>query len=82
MRPLDVERTEALAAEIMVAIRTHYTGSSYGDRVAVLEVLNALGSVAALVIKGTEGDPRAIEFFQRALRIELETGAFTATARH
>lgn len=58
-----------LAQRLMIALRTHYTQHPGPD--AVHEALNALGSVAAIVLQGTGPDQAAIDFFNRAVSCEL-----------
>ena len=63
---LDRKRITHLAAEIMRAVRDNYAaGPESSDR--VFEALNALAFVAAVVVKGTGDDARAMHFFHQAM---------------
>lgn len=66
---MDAARTQALAAQFLDSIRGHYEPGRGNDQ--VLEVLNALGSVAAVVLTGTGPDQSAIDFFNAAVGCEL-----------
>ncbi len=66
---LDQDRIERLAGEILMAIRKNYVqGPISRDR--VYEALNALAFSAAWIIRGA-GDPEALEFFSKALNMNL-----------
>lgn len=64
---LNRERTGRLVAKIYRLIRAHYTKGSGPSTAKVFECLQALATVASLVLKGTGPDPRAAEFYERAL---------------
>jgi hypothetical protein len=66
---LDRDRIERLTGQILVAIRENYIqGPVSRDR--VYEALNAVAFSAAWVIRGA-GDPAALEFFNKALNMNL-----------
>jgi hypothetical protein len=73
---LNRDAVEALAMALLIPIRNHYVrdGSIRADK--VFEVLNAVASVTALVLSGADGaGGRAEQFFQTALRAQLEREA-------
>ena len=73
MGEVDDDETEhgPLAHVILLAITAHYKASEVPRRAAVLEVLSALGSVAAHVLASTTYDPDAFEFFRRVIADQL-----------
>jgi hypothetical protein len=72
---LDRERVEAICAALLLPIRDHLMRGPHG-RHKVHEVLNALAAATALVVIGTGDDAdRAEEWFQVALRRQIEQGA-------
>jgi hypothetical protein len=58
--PLDRDAVEAITGRLLGVIREHYLMRPR-NRAAVLEVLNGLGLVAALVVVGTEAPPDEVE---------------------
>lgn len=73
VKPLDREPVEALAEEFMRAIVTYYR-TRLTARSTAQEVLNALGSSAAIIIHGTgspESRDEARAFFDRAVDNQL-----------
>jgi hypothetical protein len=67
--PLDHERVQTLAADIMRPIVAHYRSSATAHS-NVLEVLNALAFATAATIAGTgsrDGRRQARKFFDQAL---------------
>jgi len=63
------EHIKYLAYGIMLALREHYV--KHPGPEAVHEALNALGSVAAIVLQCTGPDQAAIDFFNMAVGAEL-----------
>jgi hypothetical protein len=68
-RPLDQERVERLVKPILLAIRQNYVDGPV-SRHRVYEALNALAFCAAWTIRGA-GDPEALDFFSKALNMNL-----------
>lgn len=69
---LDRDRIDRLTGQILMAIHENYIqGPVSRDR--VYEALNALAFSAAWVIRGA-GDPDALEFFSKALNMNLKDG--------
>jgi hypothetical protein len=67
---LDEKRIEALAEELLMAIRKNYLrGPVSRDR--VYESLNALAFAVALVVRGADKD-EALEWFSKALNTCLK----------
>lgn len=73
MLTLNRDNVERLAHSILEAIKQNYQ-SSETSPARTLEALNALGQIAALLIKGTGYDPEAIKFFQDAVNLEPMIG--------
>jgi hypothetical protein len=71
MSDLDPGRVAATTEKIARAVRQHYIDGPPARR-AVFEVLNSLATVVAFVLKGTGGAPEAREFFDNALRMNIE----------
>jgi hypothetical protein len=72
--PIDRERTEALAFDLMVAVRKHYLDNGPSARQElVYEALNALGVAVAHVIAGTApfGIEDCLRFFSSAFTTQL-----------
>jgi len=78
MRMLQQERVRPLATHILDAVVAHFRAGPVGhDR--VLEVLNALAFAAASVLANTGPERvKALEFFDLALRQNLEKAIETA----
>jgi hypothetical protein len=69
---LDQERVEAVTAKVLAAIKENLQRGPQ-SRERALEVLNALAGSAAVVILGCDGPHgEAEEFFQKALRQNLD----------
>lgn len=68
----DNRRVDKLSGTILAAIRENYELGPLG-RERAMEALNALASSAAVVISGCGGNQEAaLEFFGRALRINVQ----------
>jgi hypothetical protein len=68
--PLDRERIGRLTEQIMLALNRNYQAGPL-NRDRVYEALNSLAFCAAWVIRTTGKDPEALEFFSKALNINL-----------
>jgi hypothetical protein len=67
---MDQKRIENLTVAMLLEIKSNYeVGPISPDR--VFEALNALAASAALIIHGCD-DPRAREFFEKALEQSLQ----------
>jgi hypothetical protein len=62
--------TVVLAEKIGKEIRAHYLAHERSND-SVFAVLNALAISTGLVLSGTDNDPKAREFFERALADQL-----------
>ena len=71
MIEVDRPTTEALTQAIGDVVRAHYRARPPG-RDRVLEALNALAVITAVVIAGTGCDPDAVEFFREAVAQNIE----------
>lgn len=67
---IDRARTEALAAELLRAVRLALATAPLGND-NIFVALNALAFVLCPVLAGTGFDPKALEFFRRALADNL-----------
>jgi hypothetical protein len=72
---IDRERTEALAAQLLAAVRPVLQQSPYGPH-NIYVALNALAFALCQVLAGTGFNPAALTLFRRALaEIAVEIGA-------
>ena len=69
--PLDGNVVEKLTMSYLNQAKSHLV-SGFPSQVKVLEILNALATVTALLLHGTGPDPAAIGFFQEALENQLD----------
>jgi hypothetical protein len=69
MLVINRDNVEKIGAAILEAVKQNYeTNETSPTR--TLEALNALGQIAAVLLKGTGYDPEAIQFFQDSVNLE------------
>jgi hypothetical protein len=69
---LDPDTTQQLIVRLAAAVRTHYQRTlDAPDRSHVYEALNALATVVAIVLTGTDNPAEVREWFEAALDAEL-----------
>jgi hypothetical protein len=69
MIELNRDNVERMGKAILEAIKQNYETNEVSPT-RTLEALNALGQIAAVLLKGTGYDPEAIEFFQDSVNLE------------